>query len=237
MEDSCERLLREGRHQGVLPRHEGRRRARPAALEDGRRHGGESATSALTVPQDSSPGEPSPDVLARRRAARRQTALRQKELGIWQSRALERARRLAREVGMGLVALGFEPGEVASILSNTNREWIFADLGMLGAGGVATASTRPTPPRRSSTCSPIRARSRVRRGRGAARQGARGARARCRALRRSSCSTWKGCSDFSDPMVISLDELRALGPRLHQRSTPASGERDRTAASPTTWRS
>ena len=38
---------------------------------------------------------------------------------------------------MGLVALGFEPGEVASIQSNTNREWLFADLGILGAGGVS----------------------------------------------------------------------------------------------------
>jgi long-chain acyl-CoA synthetase len=38
---------------------------------------------------------------------------------------------------LGLVALGFEPGEVASIQSNTNREWLFADLGILGAGGVS----------------------------------------------------------------------------------------------------
>ena len=34
MEDTCARLLREGRHQGVLPRHEGSRRPRQAALEE-----------------------------------------------------------------------------------------------------------------------------------------------------------------------------------------------------------
>ena len=34
MEDTCARPAREGRHQGVLPRHEGRRRARRAALEE-----------------------------------------------------------------------------------------------------------------------------------------------------------------------------------------------------------
>ena len=38
---------------------------------------------------------------------------------------------------MGLVALGFEPGECASVLSNTNREWLYADMGILGAGGVS----------------------------------------------------------------------------------------------------
>jgi long-chain acyl-CoA synthetase len=34
------------------------------------------------------------------------------------------------------VHLGFEPGEVASVLSNTSREWVWCDLGVLGAGGV-----------------------------------------------------------------------------------------------------
>ena len=29
-----------------------------------------------------------------------------------------------------------QPGEVVSILSNTNKEWVFADLGALGAAGV-----------------------------------------------------------------------------------------------------
>ena len=63
--------------------------------------------------------------------------LRQKELGIWRAMSWTDLGRAAREVGMGLAALGFEPGEVASIQSNTKREWLFADLGILGAGGVA----------------------------------------------------------------------------------------------------
>ena len=41
----------------------------------------------------------------------------------------------AREIGMGLAALGFEPGECASILSNTRKECMFADLGVLCAAG------------------------------------------------------------------------------------------------------
>ncbi len=66
-----------------------------------------------------------------------QVILRQKDLGIWRAMTWADLGRAAREVGMGLVALGFEPGTVASIQSNTNREWLFADLGILGAGGVS----------------------------------------------------------------------------------------------------
>jgi len=66
-----------------------------------------------------------------------QVILRQKELGIWRAVTWAELGRAAREVGMGLIALGFEPGEVTSIQSNTNREWLYADLGILGAGGVS----------------------------------------------------------------------------------------------------
>jgi long-chain acyl-CoA synthetase len=66
-----------------------------------------------------------------------QVILRQKDLGIWRAVTWDELGRAAREVGMGLVALGLQPGEVASIQSNTNREWVYADLGILGAGGVS----------------------------------------------------------------------------------------------------
>ncbi len=66
-----------------------------------------------------------------------QVILRQKALGIWRAMTWAELGAAAREVGMGLAALGFEPGQVASIQSNTNREWLFADLGILGAGGVS----------------------------------------------------------------------------------------------------
>src|SRR6185295_3004610 len=66
-----------------------------------------------------------------------QVALRQKDFGIWQSVSWAEFGQYAREIGMGLAALGFAPGECASVLSNTNREWIYADMGILGAGGVS----------------------------------------------------------------------------------------------------
>ena len=53
-------------------------------------------------------------------------ALRQKDFGIWKPLSWNELGDIVREVAMGLVALGYQPGEVASVLSNTNREWIYA---------------------------------------------------------------------------------------------------------------
>jgi len=61
---------------------------------------------------------------------------RQKDLGIWKEVTWDELGRAARETGLGLAALGYEPGEVASVLANTRKEWVFADLGALGAAGV-----------------------------------------------------------------------------------------------------
>ncbi|HEU0203432.1 MAG TPA: long-chain fatty acid--CoA ligase [Burkholderiaceae bacterium] len=63
--------------------------------------------------------------------------LRQKEFGVWRSTTWRDFGDAVREIAMGLVALGFEPGECASILSNTRREWVFADFGILTAGGIS----------------------------------------------------------------------------------------------------
>ncbi len=62
--------------------------------------------------------------------------MRQKDLGIWRAYSWKEVATIAAEIGAGLVHLGFEPGEVASVLSNTSREWVWTDLGILGAGGV-----------------------------------------------------------------------------------------------------
>ncbi len=63
--------------------------------------------------------------------------LRQKELGIWRSTTWREFGTIVREIALGLVALGFARGEVASILSNTRREWVYADFGVLTAAGIS----------------------------------------------------------------------------------------------------
>ncbi|ODS96570.1 MAG: fatty-acid--CoA ligase [Lautropia sp. SCN 69-89] len=84
------------------------------------------------------PGETIPEIF-RNAVTQRGDAvfMREKELGIWRSWSWNETGRAVRETAMGLAALGFRPGECASILSNTVVEWVLADLGVLCAGGVA----------------------------------------------------------------------------------------------------
>ena len=65
-------------------------------------------------------------------------ALRQKQLGIWEEATWNELGAHARNVAMGLVSLGFQPGDTASVLANTRREWTYADYGVLCAGGVSS---------------------------------------------------------------------------------------------------
>ena len=64
------------------------------------------------------------------------TMMRQKELGIWRSYTWNEVDVIVGEIGAGLVSLGFEPGEVASVLANTCREWVWCDLAIQSVGGV-----------------------------------------------------------------------------------------------------
>ena len=68
------------------------------------------------------------------------TAFREKTLGIWQATSWRDYGARARAVGMGLAALGLERGDVVSILAETVPEWLYADMGTMGAGGVSNGS-------------------------------------------------------------------------------------------------
>ena len=62
--------------------------------------------------------------------------MRQKDLGIWRAYSWNDVARISEEIGAGLVSMGFEPGEVASVLANTCREWVWCDLAIQSMGGV-----------------------------------------------------------------------------------------------------
>jgi long-chain acyl-CoA synthetase len=158
-------------------------------------------------------------------------ALRQKDLGIWQATSWRELGEITREVTLGLASLGFEPGEVASILSSTNREWMFADLGVLCAGGVANGIY---PTDSASQCEYLLADS--------------GSvvvfvedeeqldkilevRARLPGLRRIVVFDMEGLRHFEDPQVMSLDQLRELG-RARIATHPGEFERRAAARAP-----
>ena len=70
-------------------------------------------------------------------------AVREKDLGVWHPVTWGEYGDIARDVGLGLMALGMQPGDVCSIASEVRREWLFADLGIICAGGV-TNGVYPT---------------------------------------------------------------------------------------------
>lgn len=63
-------------------------------------------------------------------------AMREKDFGIWQSYTWTDYRNRAFEIAWGLLALGLRRGDVVSIQSEDCREWLWADVGALLAGGV-----------------------------------------------------------------------------------------------------
>jgi long-chain acyl-CoA synthetase len=64
-------------------------------------------------------------------------AHREKDLGIWQSYSWRDYYEHARAIGVALLSLGLERGQPVSILSEDNKEWLYCDLGIAGAGGIS----------------------------------------------------------------------------------------------------
>ncbi|MBX3574711.1 MAG: long-chain fatty acid--CoA ligase [Mesorhizobium sp.] len=65
-------------------------------------------------------------------------AHREKDYGIWLSYSWAEFYDNARLIGLGLLSLGLKRGEVVSILSEDNKEWLYTDLGTQCIGGIAS---------------------------------------------------------------------------------------------------
>ena len=65
-----------------------------------------------------------------------QTAVKHKRDGAWRDVSWLEVARRARDVADGLAAMGLQRGDRVAIIGDTNLEWILADLGILGAGGI-----------------------------------------------------------------------------------------------------
>ena len=152
------------------------------------------------------------------------TICRQKVLGIWRAVSWRDLGRTAREIGMGLAAFGYAPAEVVSILSNTRQEWVFADLGALGAAGVVngiypTDSAVQTEYLLSDSGSVfvfVEDEEQL--------DKVLEVRARLPGLRKIVVFDMDGLHELNDPQVMSLDALRALG-REYDAAHPGEWER------------
>jgi long-chain acyl-CoA synthetase len=63
-------------------------------------------------------------------------AIKHKVDGAWQDVTFAQMGEIVDEIGLGLIALGLQPGERVSILCNTRPEWTYADFAISAAGGV-----------------------------------------------------------------------------------------------------
>jgi long-chain acyl-CoA synthetase len=63
-------------------------------------------------------------------------AMREKDFGLWQSYTWADYRQIAFDIAHGLLALGLQRGDVVSIQSEDCKEWAWADMGIMLAGGV-----------------------------------------------------------------------------------------------------
>ena len=151
------------------------------------------------------------------------TAFREKKLGIWRATSWRDYGERARWTGMGLVKLGLKRGEVVSILADTVPEWLYADMGTMGAGGVSNG-IYPTDSAKQVDYILNDSRSRflfveneeqldkfieVRE--------------RCPGIAKVFVFDMEGLADFNDPLVMPFDELLALG-RAHDAAHPGLWE-------------
>ncbi len=153
------------------------------------------------------------------RARGPQVWMRQKELGIWRSWTWDQTGTAVREIGNGLLSLGFAANETSSILSNTVIEWVLADLAVLSCGGVANG-IYPTDAASQvhylcedsgTTVLFVEDDEQL--------DKALEVRAQLPRLRKIVVFDMEGLRDVSDPMIISLDALRELG-RAHAAAHP-----------------
>ena len=141
----------------------------------------------------------------------KKAALREKKLGIWKPISWQEWLERSKAIAYALNASGFKPGEVASILSNTNPEWVYADMGVLCAGGVSSG-IYPTDSAKQveylltdSNSSVVFVEDDEQLDK------VLDVRARCPQLRKIIIFDMEGLSDFRDPMCISLDAFIAEG--------------------------
>jgi long-chain acyl-CoA synthetase len=157
--------------------------------------------------------------------------LRQKDKGLWRSHTWEQTGVAVHEIACGLMALGFQRGECASILANTVVQWVWADLAVLSAAGVSNG-IYPTdaPSQVQYLCEDSRTTmlfveddEQL--------DKALEVRAQLPLLRKIVVFDMHGLRDLQDPDVLSLDALRALG-RSYAQTHPGALEASVQACQP-----
>jgi long-chain acyl-CoA synthetase len=138
-------------------------------------------------------------------------AIREKTFGIWQPTSWRQWLQISKDIAYGLHAIDFRPGDTASIIANAVPEWVFADMGILCAGGISSG-IYPTDSAAQveylvndsrTTVIFVEDEEQL--------DKVLSCRARCPTLRQIIVFDMEGLSGFTDPMVMSLAEFLAMG--------------------------
>jgi long-chain acyl-CoA synthetase len=147
-------------------------------------------------------------------------AIREKKFGIWQPTSWREWLQISKDIAYALHASGFRPGDVASIIANAVPEWVYADMGILCAGGVSSgiyptdSSVQVEYLINDSSTKVIFAEDEEQLDKILS------CRSRCPTLQKIVVFDMEGLSGFTDPMVLSLAEFKALG-RNHAQDNEA----------------
>jgi long-chain acyl-CoA synthetase len=147
------------------------------------------------------------------------TALREKEYGIWQEITWRQYGQNAGYVALALIALGLEKGDRVTIICENKPEWLYSDMGILSAGGVTvgiyTTDTSNQVAYLMNNCSAkfciaedeeqldkiLEVRDNI------------------SSLEKIIIIDMEGLRDFSDPMAMSFDELLDLGKHNEEKES------------------
>jgi long-chain acyl-CoA synthetase len=150
-----------------------------------------------------------------------ETILRKKDRGIWHAVSWATLAARMRAVGAALQEGGFGAGDVGAVLAETTPDWVFADLGILAAGGVSAgippeiAVDELGPVLRTMACRVLFVENEEQLDKALEVRGS------CPALRRIVIFDMKGLREFADPTCESFAALLARGAGAEQWSVAA----------------
>jgi len=156
--------------------------------------------------------------LARAQVAPEKVALRRKYLGVWRDITWSDYLRNVKYTCLGLISLGLEKGDRVAVIGENRPEWLYADLATMAAGavtvGVYTTSS-------VTQCEYVVGHSEAKFYIGEDEEQLDKAlefRDKTPELKKIIVMDTKGLKRFSDPMVMTFDELLKLGESMEEKN-------------------
>ena len=158
-------------------------------------------------------------------------AMTHKDHGIWKGYSWRDYGERARQIGLALIDLGLQPGDLVAILAESIPDWLFTDMGVIGAGGVSVG-IYPTSSRdqveyvlTDSNARFVFVEDEEQLDKVLEKRKA------LPAVEKIVVYDMKGLRHFSDPLVMSFDDLLAQG-RAYDEAHPEAWDKAMQAAQP-----